>query len=135
MNTEHFTRTDFIREMLEFFRVKEEQQKKEFKIYDEVLTTNEDVDWYKFKKFIFKNIQSRYSMPAPSYFLELLPNFIIRPNGLVGDKIKFTLKGNNTTYNEIEFTEVSWAKTSYNDIRHKFGNNIVKIQRIPKDND
>ncbi len=132
MYIESYTRIDFIRDMLDFFRVKEEIQKREFKIYDEVLTTKDNIDWHSFKKYIFKNVKTRHNMPAPSYFLELLPTFRVYPKGIPGDKIIVSLNGENG-YHEMEFTEVAWAKNTLEDIKNKYGKKIKNIQRIKKE--
>jgi len=132
MYIESYTRIDFIKDMFDFFKVNQEIRTSEFKIYDEALTTQENIDWYNFKKYIIKKVQYRNNMPAPAYFLDLFSKFIILPKGITGDKIKFTLKGIKN-YNELEFTEVSWAKKSINDIKNEYKNDIINIQRIKKD--
>ena len=131
---ETITRTDFIISMLDFFRVKEESKRKEFAIYDEILTTKDKVDWCNFKKYVFKNAQSRHNIPAPSYFYDLLPRFKIHEKGIVGDTYRVTTKSNGGI-SELEFTEVSWGKKTMKDIETDLGKRFVKCQRIRKETD
>lgn len=128
------TRTDFIIAMLDFFRVKEELRRKEFSIYDEILTTKDKIDWHRFKKYVFKNAQSRHNIPAPSYFYDLLPRFKIHEKGIVGDTYRVTTKSNGGI-SELEFTEVSWGKKTMKDIETDLGKRFVKCQRIRKETD
>ena len=128
------TRTDFIIAMLDFFRVKEELRRKEFSIYDEILTTKDKIDWHRFKKYVFKNAQSRHNIPAPSYFYDLLPRFKIHEKGIVGDTYRVTTKSKGGI-SELEFTEVSWAKKTMKDLETDLGTRIVKCQRIRKETD
>lgn len=71
------TRLEFLREIFKFFGKNDEEL---LKAYDMALTTKDKIDWDKLYKKVITSVESRY-LPAPKWFISLLPNYIIQDEG------------------------------------------------------
>lgn len=71
------TRIEFLKEIFKFFGKNDEEL---LKAYDMALTTKDKIDWDKLYKKVITSVESRY-LPAPKWFISLLPNYIIQDEG------------------------------------------------------
>jgi hypothetical protein len=71
------TRIEFLKEIFKFFGKNDEEL---LKAYDMALTTKDKIDWDKLYKKVITSVESRY-LPAPKWFISLLPNYIIQDKG------------------------------------------------------
>jgi hypothetical protein len=66
-----------LKEIFKFFGKNDEEL---LKAYDMALTTKDKIDWDKLYKKVITSVESRY-LPAPKWFISLLPNYIIQDKG------------------------------------------------------
>jgi hypothetical protein len=122
------TRLEFLREIFKFFGKNDEEL---LKAYDMALTTKDKIDWDKLYKKVITSVESRY-LPAPKWFISLLPNYIIQDKGQYRyDDGQSVLRLTDRFYVFDMWHVTRTIEEIANHYKNKYGSNFVSFKYYP----
>ena len=119
-------RNDFIKAIFEFFRTDNKELQR---TYDLALSVKYLVDWDSLYHHIIKTTEKRL-LPMPKVLIDMLPSFRIYET-VTGKSDGSLLVVNLLNGTQYQFTVMQDSKTSLNDIKERFKDQLKSIKKYP----